>query len=227
MLSCKPCARHPTFRLVLITDNSLQQAQVAQRKEPSMHGLLRGIKLKKLWFLIPAAAIFLGACSSQPAAKDPPAKTNAILILSTQSGNSSVDPVVFNSVVRNVTQAFAKDLAVVLKKKGIKPINVLDQTQKYTVAQKMVLYSAIHKVNRAVVMTIRPEVVKGDQRLQLQVQYIDENVVVKDGKIKSARILSTINRIYTLNGYRTEASAKHISAMVAEFVKTLEVAKRL
>lgn len=183
--------------------------------------------MNRLRFLIPATAILLGACATQPAFENTQTHNNTMLILSTQGGDPLVDPVVFNILVRNVTQSFSKDLSVVLKNEGITPVYVLDQTQKYSVAQKLVLYSAMHHVNRAVVLTVTTELVDDGLQLELQAQYVDEKVVVKDGKIQSAQILFALARTYHLNDPRSGASAKEISDMTANFVEALKSAERL
>jgi hypothetical protein len=173
------------------------------------------------------AILVLSGCSVQPPVTEQSTNNSAVLILSPQGADPSIDNVGFNDLVRDVTQAFATDFSSLLKEEGKTTINVLDQDTKYNVRQKLAIYSVKNGTKTAIVLTIETEKVGDDARLNLRIQYIDQQFIVTNGTVRGVRPESTIERSYTLRGSKSGDNPRSMTDLARDFVSALKAAGRL
>lgn len=170
-------------------------------------------------FLI--ATLILTGCATATTPPVPDAPKADLLIISPQGVSPAADTAGFNNLTRNVTQAFAGKLSAGLQEKK-SLVNIIDQDPKYNVGQKLAIYSVRHSSKSAIVLSVETETVGSDNRLLLKAQYIEQEFIVENGKLKGVRPTSTLEKSYVLRSSITGDNQSTMTTLAEDYVKFLK-----
>lgn len=176
---------------------------------------------------IVATLILVAGCASNPPHESASENKSDVLILAPQGVDSSKDSVGFNNLVRNVTQAFSKQLQDSLQMQNLKVVNVLDQNPKYDVGQKLAIYSVKNLTKSVFIITIETETIDGDSRLLLQAQHINQDLLSKDGRVVGAHPVSVVKKSYLLRSSKRGDNPGTMSDLVDDFLHFINIENQL
>lgn len=178
-----------------------------------------------------AAAVFLvsmlGCATPAPTQQQVADAGDVVLILAPQGVDPGIDTVGFNALVKKLTQGFSSQLATALQASGKQPVNVLDQSTKLNIGEKLSLYSIKHRAKTAIVLTVESEKVGDDEQLKLQVQYVDQTFIVDDGTVHGVKPTATVSRAYFLRGSQSGDDPQAMRDLSDDFVSALKASGRL
>ncbi len=117
-------------------------------------------------------------------------------------------------------------MTAMLSARGFHPDNVLDQDPKYDLGQKLAIYAIRESAGKVAVATVETQVVAGDTRLQLRIQFIEGNISSTGSTPKSFAAQRTLEKKYVLRSGKADVSMT-MTELVDDYVKFLEGAGRL
>jgi len=151
------------------------------------------------FILIVAALLLSTDCASQ-SHKASVAPNVDVLILAPQGADPAKDNVGFNDLSRALTQTFSDRLTPMLRERGYTTINIIDQSTRYDVGQKLAMYSIQQKAKSVIVLTMETATIEKDIQIQLQAQYIRQEFVYKNGQISGVLPTSNAPKSYFIRG---------------------------
>jgi hypothetical protein len=173
-----------------------------------------------------AAAALLSACVTPPRPTPVAVDTKKVLILAPQGVSAAKDTVGFNTLVKNVTQAFSSALSGELATKGYRSVNVLDQQPGLDAGQKMALYAAKNAAAKVAILTMETQSVGSDEQLQLRAQFIEGDLTPSNSAPTALHVRSKVEKSYLLRGSKSGDSTLTMSDLAKDFVDFLEASGR-
>jgi hypothetical protein len=167
-------------------------------------------------------AMLLVACVARAQTASIPVDAKRVLILSPQGVDPAKDTVGFNTLVKNITQAFAAEFSDQLTSKGFDPVNVLDQDPGLDAGQKMAAHAVLYSAAKIAIPTMETKTVGTDTQVQLRVQFIQGDITSKG---VSAR--TTTEKSYVLRGSQSGDTKLSMADIAADFTNFIQSSGRL
>ena len=169
-----------------------------------------------------AAAVLLCGCASSPGPAPVAVDTKLIVILAPQGVSAAKDTVGFNTLVKNVTQAFSSALSEQLTDRGYRSVNVLDQQPGLDAGQKMAVYAVRHAAEKVVLVTVETNSVGNDVQIQLRAQFIEGELTPSLYAPTGLHVRSTVEKSYVLRGSQSGDTTLSMPDLAKDFVGFLE-----
>ena len=172
-------------------------------------------------------AVLLLSGAGLPVWADTAESGHTVLILAPQGVDPAVDTAGFNALVKNVTQAFAEAIQPTFTAHGRQPVNVLDQTPKVSMSDKLSHYAVTNGARSVLVLTVEPETVGKDHRIDLQAQYIQLEFQSEGGAVKAVKPTTVLKQSYVLRSTLTGDSKKSMTDLAKDFADYLHAQGQL
>jgi len=173
------------------------------------------------------ATALLSACASPPSQAPMAVDTKKVLILAPQGVSADKDTVGFNTLVKNVTQAFSPALSEQLTAKGYRSVNVLDQQPGLDAGEKMARHAVRNAATRVAIVTVETESVGSDAQIQLRAQFIEGDLIPSSAAPTGIRVRATVEKSYLLRGSQSGDTKLSMPDLAKDFVGFLEASGRL
>lgn len=181
--------------------------------------------MKQIIFFLLTAIFSVSLFAQTP--EDQRIPKNHILILSPQGVDPNIDTIGYNDIVRRITQAFSLPLAKKFDSAGFVSFNVIDQEAKYNTGEKLSIYSVMNFARKAIVISLVTEDSSNDSRMILRAQYIEQEFIYEEEKMRGVRPTTTLTQTYLLRSSKYGDNPKGMSQLADEFFEFLSEKKRM
>jgi hypothetical protein len=158
--------------------------------------------------------------------RDPAADQRRVLVLLPQGIDPTNDHDGLNDLSRRLTSALGARLAENLQKRGIDVIGVLDQ-RPIGIQEKLEAYASSVMARHLLVVTVETVPVNDEEELRYRVQYSDQDLIFKSGRLEAVIPSATSAKTYKIKGSKSGAAHVSVEALADDFVKGLDDDGRL
>lgn len=189
--------------------------------------------MKRLLLTWLTLLLFAGCASAPkptppaPAPATPPPAAEHVLILTAEGVDPAQDTAGYNAFIEKVTQAFAAGLGTALQAKGLVTSNVLDQSIERGTGQKLAIYSVRDNSKKAVVLELASQIVGPDERLELRVQYVEQEFLTDGADVIGTRLVNVLEQTYVLHSSVNGANPESLPEIANDYVAFLSAQGRL
>ena len=149
-----------------------------------------------------------------------------IVMLLPQGIDPSNDHDGLNDLSRRLNSALGARICEDLQRRGIDVIAILDQ-RPVGIQEKLEAYAGSLLARHILIVTVETVPVDDEQQLRYRLQYSDDDLIIKSGRLEAVLPSGTMARTYKIKGSKSGAAKVSFATISADFLKTLDDDGRL